>query len=96
MKPARRPIVIEHVRPAVDDGRYPAKRVVGDVLAVSADIFKEGHDLLAARICYRLVTVFIDRLRSTNEQAREAIRWGLEATGYSPINDHVSFGRKST
>ena len=53
MKPARRPIVIEHVRPAVDDGRYPAKRVVGDVLAVSADIFKEGHDLLAARICYR-------------------------------------------
>ena len=53
MKPERRPIVIEHVRPAVDDGRYPAKRVVGDVLAVSADIFKEGHDLLAARICYR-------------------------------------------
>jgi len=53
MKPARRAIVIEHVRPAVDDGRYPAKRIVGDVLAVSADIFKEGHDLLAARICYR-------------------------------------------
>ena len=53
MKPERRPIVIEHVRPAVDDGRYPAKRVVGDVLAVSADIFKEGHDLLAARIRYR-------------------------------------------
>jgi starch synthase (maltosyl-transferring) len=53
MKPARRPIVIEHVRPAVDDGRYPAKRVVGDVLTVAADIFKEGHDLLAARICYR-------------------------------------------
>lgn len=51
---------------------------------------------MAARICYRLVTVFIERLRLTNEQAREAIRWGLEATGYSPINDQVSFGRKST
>ena len=25
----RRPIVIEHVRPAVDDGRYPVKRVTG-------------------------------------------------------------------
>ena len=36
MKPERRPIVIEHVRPAVDDGRYPAKRVVGETLAVSA------------------------------------------------------------
>ena len=53
MKPERRHVVIEHVRPAVDDGRHPAKRVVGDVLTVSADIFKEGHDLLAARIRYR-------------------------------------------
>jgi starch synthase (maltosyl-transferring) len=53
MKPARRPIVIEHVRPAVDDGRYPVKRIVGDTLTVTADIFKEGHDLLAARIRHR-------------------------------------------
>jgi len=53
MTRTRRPIAIEHVRPAVDDGRYPAKRVVGDVLTVSADIFKEGHDLLAAVICFR-------------------------------------------
>ena len=37
----------------MDDGRYPVKRVVGDTLTVSADIFKEGHDLLAARIRYR-------------------------------------------
>jgi starch synthase (maltosyl-transferring) len=53
MKPPRRPIVIEHVRPAVDDGRHPVKRIVGDSLAISADIFKEGHDLLAARVRYR-------------------------------------------
>jgi starch synthase (maltosyl-transferring) len=53
MKPPRRPIVIEHVRPTVDDGRYPVKRVVGDTLRVTADIFKEGHDLLGARIRYR-------------------------------------------
>jgi len=32
----------------------------------------------------------------TNEHAREAIRWGLEATGYSPTVDTDSFGRKST
>jgi CRP-like cAMP-binding protein len=51
---------------------------------------------MAARICYRLVNVFIARLRMTNEQAREAIRWGLEATGYSPTVDNGSFGRKST
>ncbi len=51
----RRPIVIEHVRPAVDDGRYPVKRVVRDALTITADIFKEGHDLLAASIRFRAV-----------------------------------------
>jgi len=51
---------------------------------------------MAARICYRLVNVFIARLRITNEQAREAIRWGMEATGYSPTVDNGLFGRKST
>lgn len=51
---------------------------------------------IGVRICYRLVTVFIQRLRATNEQAREAVRWGLEATGFSPADDATSFGRKST
>jgi hypothetical protein len=51
---------------------------------------------MAARICYRLVTVFIERLRATNDQAREAIRWGLEATGFSPAPEHAAFGRRST
>jgi CRP-like cAMP-binding protein len=51
---------------------------------------------VAARICYRLVTVFIQRLRATNEQAREALRWGLEATGYSPVEDPALVGRRST
>lgn len=60
------------------------------------------HDMLidrpeiGARICYRLVAVFIQRLRVTNDQAREAIRWGLEATGYAPGQDAVLLGRKST
>jgi CRP-like cAMP-binding protein len=51
---------------------------------------------MAARICYRLVIVFIERMRATNDQAREAIRWGLEATGYSPTGNRAPFGRKST
>ena len=54
------------------------------------------HPDIAAKICYRLVSVFIERLRSTNEQAREAIRWGLEATGYSPPSGGALFDRKST
>jgi CRP-like cAMP-binding protein len=51
---------------------------------------------IGARICYRLVMVFIQRLRITNDQAREAIRWGLEATGYAPGQDRAFLGRKST
>jgi len=54
------------------------------------------HPEMAARVCYRLVTVFIQRLRATNEQAREALRWGLEATGYSPVDDPALVGRRST
>ena len=54
------------------------------------------HPEIAAKICYRLVSVFIERLRSTNEQAREAVRWGLEATGYSPAAQRALFDRKST
>lgn len=47
------PIIIEAVQPEVDGGRYPIKREVGDRLEVSADIFKEGHDVLAAVLRYR-------------------------------------------
>jgi starch synthase (maltosyl-transferring) len=50
----RRPFLIERVEPSVDDGRFPVKRVVGDDLPVSADILKEGHDVLAAVIRYRV------------------------------------------
>ena len=46
------PIVVECLSPDVQAGRYPAKRVVGDILEVGADIYKDGHDLLAARVRY--------------------------------------------
>ena len=58
------------------------------------DIFS-FHPDMAAKICYRLVTIFIERLRVTNEQSRDAIRWALEATGYIAGNQTL-FGRKST
>jgi starch synthase (maltosyl-transferring) len=48
-------IAIEDVRPEIDGGHWPVKRVVGDEVQVSADIFKEGHDLLQARVIYRAV-----------------------------------------
>ena len=47
--------VIENLRPLIDGGRYPIKRVVGDDLAVEADVFKDGHDVVAARLKWRRV-----------------------------------------
>ena len=46
-------LVIEKVTPAVDDGLFPVKRVVGETLHIEADIFGDGHDLLAASVLWR-------------------------------------------
>ena len=46
-------VLIEAVEPQIDAGRYPVKREVGDILEVSADVFKDGHDMLAAVVLYR-------------------------------------------
>jgi len=49
IKPAfSRRVVIENVQPQVDCGRFPIKRVVGDRVKVTADIFADGHDMLHA------------------------------------------------
>lgn len=46
-------VVIENVSTEIGEGRNPAKRIVGDVLEVSADIFCDGHDQIAAQILYK-------------------------------------------
>ncbi|HYZ42513.1 MAG TPA: maltotransferase domain-containing protein, partial [Stellaceae bacterium] len=46
-------IQIEEVYPELDGGRYPVKRVVGDLFEVSADVFRDGHDKLRAVVRYR-------------------------------------------
>ena len=55
MKPVegRRRVVIEEVQPQVDCGRYPAKRILGDVVTVTSAIFGDGHDHVAGRLFYR-------------------------------------------
>jgi starch synthase (maltosyl-transferring) len=47
--------VIENLQPLVDGGRYPIKRVVGEDLVVEADIFKDGHDVVAAVLKWRIL-----------------------------------------
>ena len=48
-------VVIENLQPLIDGGRYPVKRVVGEDLVVEADIFKDGHDVVAAVLKWRVL-----------------------------------------
>ena len=55
MKPAegRKRVVIEEIQPQVDCGRHPARRIFGDRVEISAAIFCDGHDHVAARLLYK-------------------------------------------
>jgi starch synthase (maltosyl-transferring) len=54
MEPANRSrVVIEHIEPEIDCGRFSIKRVVGENVTVKADIFSDGHGALSARLRYR-------------------------------------------
>lgn len=46
-------MVIEAVSPQIDSGRFPIKRVSGEGVVVTADIFADGHDVLSAVVKYR-------------------------------------------
>jgi starch synthase (maltosyl-transferring) len=71
-------IQIQYPWPAVDDGRYPAKRCVGDTVSVSADVFRDGHDLLRTAVSYRGPTD--PEWRETEMHRTDAhlggVRWG--------------------
>ncbi|MEO6816510.1 MAG: maltotransferase domain-containing protein, partial [Edaphobacter sp.] len=55
MKPVegRKRIMIEYVEPQVGCGRYPAKRIIGDTVTVTAAIFADGHDHISGRLLFR-------------------------------------------
>ncbi|UWE12079.1 alpha-1,4-glucan--maltose-1-phosphate maltosyltransferase [Actinacidiphila bryophytorum] len=46
-------IPVLDVRPLVDGGRRPAKAVVGETFEVTATVFREGHDAVAANVVLR-------------------------------------------
>ncbi|HEX2041982.1 MAG TPA: alpha-1,4-glucan--maltose-1-phosphate maltosyltransferase [Acidimicrobiales bacterium] len=46
-------IVIDDLRPRTPSGEHPAKAVIGEAVRVSADVFRDGHVVLAARVRWR-------------------------------------------
>lgn len=49
----RKRVVIENVKPEIDGGRFPIKRVIGEKVVVTADIFADGHDAVWANVLYK-------------------------------------------
>ena len=72
---------IEDVYPRIDEGRFPVKRVVGEPVEVWADIYRDGHDVLAAALIWRRET---DReWRSEPMQFASNDRWGGSFTPHA-------------
>src|SRR5437764_9926349 len=72
--------VIENLQPLVDGGRYPTKRIVGEDLVVEADIFKDGHDVVAAVLKWRVLGE--RRWRETSMAYVDNDRWRGVCTLY--------------
>jgi len=49
----RKRVIITNVTPQVEGGKYPAKRAIGENVLLSADIFGDGHDVVAASAIFR-------------------------------------------
>ncbi|MBL7793949.1 MAG: DUF3416 domain-containing protein, partial [Saprospiraceae bacterium] len=49
----RHRVVIEHVKPEIDNGRFFIKRTPGESVDVTADIFSDGHDVIRAALLYK-------------------------------------------
>ena len=82
----RKRVVIEGVAPEIDAGRFPAKRTVGDIVRVEADIFTDGHDSVAAVLLSRF-----EKTKSWTEQPMQQLvndRW----FGQFPVTELGRYG----
>ncbi|MCM1976221.1 alpha-1,4-glucan--maltose-1-phosphate maltosyltransferase [Streptomyces sp. G1] len=73
-------IPVLDVRPLVQNGRRPAKAVVGETFEVSATVFREGHDAVAANVVLRDPSGREGPWTPMRELAPGTDRWGAEVT----------------
>jgi starch synthase (maltosyl-transferring) len=78
--PAVGRIPVRDVRPAVEGGRRPAKAVVGETFQVTATVFREGHDAVAANVVLRDPRGRPGPWTPMRELAPGSDRWGAEVT----------------
>jgi starch synthase (maltosyl-transferring) len=73
MSPRIGSVVIESVEPQLDAGKFAVKRLAGESVVARADIFKEGHDVLAAVLRWRQIAPLSSADREWNEVAMNAL-----------------------
>ncbi|MFE0478016.1 alpha-1,4-glucan--maltose-1-phosphate maltosyltransferase [Streptomyces sp. NPDC058947] len=73
-------IPVRDVRPAVENGNRPAKAVVGETFQVTATVFREGHDAVAANVVLKDPEGRPGPWTPMRELAPGSDRWGAEVT----------------
>jgi starch synthase (maltosyl-transferring) len=74
----RQRVIIESASPEVDGGAFPAKRVIGDIVAAEADIFADGHDVIAAVVLHRAGSESNRKWREVRMHPLANDRWRAE------------------
>ncbi|MFG3194790.1 alpha-1,4-glucan--maltose-1-phosphate maltosyltransferase [Streptomyces sp. NPDC048208] len=83
-QPAVGRIPVLDVRPVVQGGRRPAKAVPGEVFEVSATVFREGHDAVAADVVLRDPGGRPGPFTPMRELAPGTDRWGARVSADRP------------
>src|SRR5690606_7329225 len=73
-------VPVRDVRPSVECGRRPAKAVVGETFQVTATVFREGHEAVAANVVLRNPQGRPGPFTPMRELAPGTDRWGAEVT----------------
>ncbi|MFD5453479.1 maltotransferase domain-containing protein, partial [Streptomyces sp. NPDC127100] len=77
-------IPVLDVRPVVRQGRRPAKAVTGESFEISATVFREGHDAVAANVVLRDPHGRPGPWTPMRELAPGTDRWGATVTAGEP------------
>jgi starch synthase (maltosyl-transferring) len=73
-------VLVDGLGPEVDGGAFPAKRIVGDLVIVTADISTDGHDSVAGDVLYRHAQEEVWRRAPMTRVANDRWRGGFPAT----------------
>lgn len=76
--------VVENLQPMVDGGRFPIKSVPGEIVEVTADIFRDGHEKCEAVLLFRKAGA--PKWQKAPMEFVDNDGWGGRFTAYEPGN----------